>query len=460
MPNPDPLNQPPEFDPTDPRWAPQVPSPYPGYIPPAAPDNPYGPPGGQEGTLGPIPPEDVQPGERSLEDEIVDVGRDTGVVMPGSPNPVPLPDPGSIDWDDYGVVRIPPERIPGNPYSGQPVLVNKRTKKRIGVIIPHAFGPPRMNILAGESAGQRIGTPFPNEPNMSPPADEFRVERKIPTRIERSDDYYRRQAERALEDTAKRLAKKVIEGVAERVGVPGIGRVLGPIGAGIGAIITPGELGSGEAIPGLELPLPSSPDIPAPVITQPEPLPLPAPSTVDIPMPLPAPSPPAQPSTSGAPKPAAPGSVGSPAPRPGSARTPAPRTASAVRQVPWWTLLSRTISNRSRQPWQTAIPTGQTSLPSPSASLQPPSPAPATSATPAPSSPTSPFPLTSVQPSVSQSAPPRVRTPTRQRECHCRDKPKKRKKPRECIARGQLQWVSGPKKGKPAGSRCVNFKGR
>jgi hypothetical protein len=49
---------------------------------------------------------------------------------------------------------------------------------------------------------------------------------------------------------------------------------------------------------------------------------------------------------------------------------------------------------------------------------------------------------------------PRPRT----RRCSCDDcKPKKRKK-RDCAARGNLQWVSGPKKGKPAGSRCVDFK--
>ncbi len=57
-------------------------------------------------------------------------------------------------------------------------------------------------------------------------------------------------------------------------------------------------------------------------------------------------------------------------------------------------------------------------------------------------------------------APPRTPTTrTRTKECEC-DKPKKRKPPRKCRARAGVIWASGPKKGKPAGNRCISFEGK
>jgi hypothetical protein len=96
-------------------------------------------------------------------------------------------------------------------------------------------------------------------------------------------------------------------------------------------------------------------------------------------------------------------------------------------------------------------------LPSPVISPTPTTPITATPATPATPIPT-PTPLTPFQPSVQSFGPPAVRTRTRTKECHC-DKPKKRKKARECAARAPLRWAGGPKKGKPAGTRCYAFKG-
>lgn len=69
-------------------------------------------------------------------DDIVDIGPDSGVVMPGSSAPVPMPDPGSVNWGEFGFTR---ER-------GQPILVNKRTGKKIGRIVPRAFGGQRAPV--------------------------------------------------------------------------------------------------------------------------------------------------------------------------------------------------------------------------------------------------------------------------------------------------------------------------
>jgi len=39
--------------------------------------------------------------------------------------------------------------------------------------------------------------------------------------------------------------------------------------------------------------------------------------------------------------------------------------------------------------------------------------------------------------------------------CNC--SPRKSGKKRKCLARAQLSWRSGPKKGRAAGSRCYRF---
>lgn len=53
---------------------------------------------------------------------------------------------------------------------------------------------------------------------------------------------------------------------------------------------------------------------------------------------------------------------------------------------------------------------------------------------------------------------PYAATQARTRRCRCpKCKQKKRKKARPCLARAPLVWAGGPKKGKPAGTRCIRF---
>jgi len=382
------------------------------------------------------------------------------------------PGPFGPEIDDYGDAPQLPPPVPGvggwegedwvfRDRGGRELSRNRGAKRKADEVAPEWLAAPtpsfgsgvnpfstHANILAGERTfgGPRV-SPFPNDP-ISTPSPDIRVERRIDTRLERSDEYYRRQAERAMRDSAIRQAGRVIEGVAERVGVRG----LGPIGAIIGAAIPAGELGSGEMIPGFDAPMPAPPDFPVPVIEQPAPLPLPEPPWTNLPPP--APSQPVPTPTSTASGPAG-TSTPTPAPRPGPVATPTLRT------VPWWRLISGAILGSSPTPTR-----GPLTWPSSTVGAPPPSPAPATNTTSSTATPTpiptpSPTgnPLTGFNPQVASSAPPALRTRTRTRECRCDPERKKRKKPRECTARGQLVWASGPKKGKPAGSRCIAFVG-
>lgn len=42
-------------------------------------------------------------------------------------------------------------------------------------------------------------------------------------------------------------------------------------------------------------------------------------------------------------------------------------------------------------------------------------------------------------------------------QCDCSQCRSRKKKPRKCLARAPLRWAGGPKKGKPAGTRCIRF---
>lgn len=217
-------------------------------------------------------------------------------------------------------------------------------------------------------------------------------------------------------------------------------------------------------------PRPAPPERPAPVV-------IPRPPSVEIPRPdLPGGvviSPPS-PVQSGAPAPKAvpwPISTPTPGPQGSPAKTSKPTTGSAPRpaslSTPMWSALLSSLLGRRRRSTRFTDPLTQpfadTAVGSltPGATLVTPSaPAvagPSASPTPSASAPfASPSSLTGTL--TSSGAPPFSRTATRTRECHCRkcnDKP--RKKPRKCFARGQLVWASGPKKGKPAGSRCIKF---
>lgn len=326
-----------------------------------------------------------------------------------------------------------------------------------GYVYPSKWPPPpmyqkhrshNMQIVAPDP--QRVISPFPEEGVRRVPAPgggrlpvpSTGEPYPIPTTIERN---YRREAERAVRDTAIRLGKRVIEGTAERVGLGGIGRVLGPIGAAIGGIILPGELGSGELAPGDRI---GPVTIPEPVIEQPAPLPLPSPAAPEIPWPA-APTPTSVPSPS------------SSSPSPSTQRLPAPSgpapAPTATRPPSLWPAIASMIPrSRLTSPRSYAWPSASVSPASNVVPTPVPTPSPVPTPVPTPTPTPTPGPLTGFNPQVASSAPPRTRTPTRTRECQC-DKPRKRKKARECIARGNLQWVSGPKKGKPAGSRCLSF---
>jgi len=193
--------------------------------------------------------------------------------------------------------------------------------------------------------------------------------------------------------------------------------------------------------------------IPEPTITQPV-VPFPEAPIPEIPPPTIAQA------TRSAPTPA----TGTPQKQPSR---PSPTMPSPVMTTPNWGRLARQWTDvLSRARARARAPSSQRfidPLTQPFADTPMPSPATTPSAaidvgtSSVPSSSSSP--LTSPQASpLSSRPPPRSPTRTRTKEdrCHCKTKP--RKKARECGARGQLMWVSGPKKGKPAGSRCVSFK--
>ncbi len=259
-------------------------------------------------------------------------------------------------------------------------------------------------------------------------------------------------------DVYEEIARRVVRDTVRRVGTPiGVAgpRILGPIGAVIGVIIDAERLGSGERqmMPTPEIP-PVDIPVPTPVFDN-SPLPLPSPVPTPLPMPLPAPS---APSSTSSPTPSSTSS-----PTPSSSPSPAPQPAPRPQRfgVPWSQILSGIILGRATRVGPgtrsyvdplTQVPFD--ALPSPVISPTPATPITATPTTPIPT----PTPLTPFQPSVASSAPPALRTRTRTRECNCEPK-KKRKKARECAARAPLRWAGGPKKGKPAGTRCYAFKG-
>lgn len=208
---------------------------------------------------------------------------------------------------------------------------------------------------------------------------------------------------------------------------------------------------------------PVTPRLPAPLppLPMPEPvrIPEPAPRGLQVPRPQPVPSLPPPPPPD-VPKEITPWPVpdamplpdansARTAPRPSSTPAPSPRVPQprALATPAWWPVLAGLATwllrrNSTRTPWAELWPAA-----TPSPSPSPPSPQPSPAPVP------SPMPGPGLTPLNTQSA----RSPPRNRRCHC--SPKKRKPPRECTTRGQLIWASGPKKGKPAGSRCVNFKG-
>lgn len=278
-------------------------------------------------------------------------------------------------------------------------------------------------------------------------------------------DVYRREAERAARDSAKRQRAPrvprpvVIEGeVLQRAGrtvggviLRGIGRVI----PGIGGVIFPSELGSGELTPEdmIEQVLREARDVPEPILptgAQPSLPPIPQPSMPAPPIPQPEmqwPSPPSSVHTPPLPMPSPPTSA-PPQPMPtrtrSTTRTRSP-VPSSLQPEPWWRLISRTMTR--------AVPRLSTNTSQRFAT-------PTSSA----SSATDPLTraitssLTGLQSSTLSSAPPRVRTRTRQRECQCDHGKKRRKKSeRECRQRYNVVWASGPKKGKVAGTRCAQW---
>lgn len=311
-----------------------------------------------------------------------------------------------------------------------------------------------MNIV--DPGVRRAGTIFGPGSPIDPPDVYRRPAPSSPTPSDvlrrgaaERDRILREAAQQAARDTAIRSgAAVVIEGIARAVtrrGLPpGIRDVLFP------ETLAPGTISTEEAITrGL-------PQIPEPVITQPPPLPLPSP-------PAPEMTPPWPQTTTPAPLP-----TSTPAPSPSSRSTPPPATPatvparSAIGQLAGlWTSVLRRRSGIS-WPWREPFTDPLTQMFADTARVYGTS---TPSTTKGPGSGTSPAgavgsnPLTGSNVATLSWSPPRTPTRTRTREDRCDCKPKKRKKARDCNVRGNLMWVSGPKKGKPAGSRCVNFKG-
>lgn len=374
---------------------------------------------------------------------------------PGPPSAPAIPGPPII-WPEGPPVLFPagPPVVfsPGPP--GAPPPPKRRTKRIVRDLDTYRMmrgWPPRstlpgapLNIVAPTPTP--IPSPFPAEPTPGSFPQPIPTPRSSPRGPGPASggwswEVYRQMAERVIRDTVKRAgsaarsAPVIIEGEVVRRG----GSVLGPIGAVIGGIAVPGELGSGTLPPDE---LYRAPEIPAPTIEQPAPLPLPEPE----PWPISTPSPSSPSPTAPAPQPSS-----SPAPSPRPVRTPT-ATNPLFRFAP----LIGSLIPRSRLTRPQAF-----SIPSPSVTSSTSSPT-STSTFVDPLTPISTptgAPLTGPQASVASSAPPITPTRTRTREDRCKCKPKKRKKSRECSARGQLVWASGPKKGKPAGSRCYAFVG-
>lgn len=205
-----------------------------------------------------------------------------------------------------------------------------------------------------------------------------------------------------------------------------------------------GEVITRTTRPPLPIPLPR----PAP--TRPPRFEIPRPPRMEVPRVPPLPSPTAFPPPVVRPAPTSP-PVPAPAPS-----APAPRTtgqsqrtrARALSGLP--RILLSALFSRSTPRSRLTLPQFAAATGAPSSPLPMPTPLPLPL----------PLPLTSLNTITASFSPPSTPTRTRTRECHCDDRPKKPKKRRPCEARGQLVWASGPKKGKPAGSRCIRFGAR
>jgi len=282
---------------------------------------------------------------------------------------------------------------------------------------------------------------------------------------------YRQAAKRSIEDTAKRIGRsaidqgeRILEGVivdAESSGVlRAVLRTLGPIGATIAGTIFPNVLGSGE--------LPSARPDPQPWAKWPESPPQP---------PQPPQAPPSTPRPIAAPRPVQSVPVPQPIDRPNAdelqpvevtaRRLPLPRAQPARRAAPalqasgpGWQLAgalsSLTLPRSFTRLSSLTLPRIQTSpyVSEYTSTITPTLTAPTPTPTPVPL----PQSLTAIQTATLGSTPPMLRTRTRTRDCKCEQpKKRKRKRTRKCRARAVVVWASGPRKGKPAGTRCISW---
>lgn len=503
-------------DPFDERFQP-VPSPYPGYTPETPASNPQL---GVE-TLPPTNSSDPAPlpnpeGEYAPPFEPTG-GENAGADTAPRPPPLSWPPPGSVEptFPDepvhpgqlsrrdmelfggaghYAAEGYDLEEF-GADYELDPVdeLPRFEPYYRIFEPSPDWYPSRSMNIVVGERTfgpTMRPGAP----PTAFPPVPTGGGAGAYGAIYQGQEPDYRRIAERAMRDTAIRQAGRVIEGVILQRGPSMAGGIIGAV---IGSVINPNPLGSGERSPeeqafpdlgtdiargvgvtvggitlggmvilggdpGAPIMIPDAGDEPGVRVDVPG-VEIPAPSGIEQPFP-PTQEPSPWPIATPTPSPVnTPSSTGQPTTGTGSSTTttPAPTAPPAASSVPWWNLLSAAVQSRARRQRASLGATNYLTTPSPTQTSQPTTSGTPTTSTPsAPSTPISPTePLTSINTRAANSAPPRQRTRTRTRECHCDPKPKRRKPARECNARGQLVWASGPKKGRPAGSRCVSFKG-
>jgi len=403
---------------------------------------------------------------------------DPTVAPPSTPDPrPPLPEglqremrnrPDAIEWEyhDDGTILVFPEDVDSAVWGFWP---------RQGNIPPgwellDGGDYPRIPGMQWQDTRTAPRTPLPTEPTPGQPPVEnprnARPERPGPAGGGWSDEVYRREIERIREDIARRFpdVERSVWGI-----VSGIGRRIGGV---IGGIMIPGELGSGELTPeqvrNIERALeqaereravgdrmlqevydrhwPQPIELPPPQM--PPPLPMPEPRPVALPVPDPV--------VSGAPAP-------SPTPAPAPVRTPRP-TRPARRA---WPPIISGLLGRLLTPGGTIQQDLSRFMPQ---ELMPDVPTPTTTPTPVPvpnvpttpnpgtpATPSQPTPLTPFEPQVLGSSPPRVRTRTRQRECECDPPKRKRQKRRKCRTRANVVWASGPKKGKFAGTRCIDW---
>jgi hypothetical protein len=356
---------------------------------------------------------------------------------------------------------------------------------------PAGIAPPRPETIADVQAPPRVNIPSssssspgqPPVPSSSVPPEVFERSDIITHDYEGFDlpgEYHTMRVPRGpvMPGELVRAVPSVLRGIGSVL------RAANPIGIIIDAI-TPGGLYGPEVLGSGELPYPdetvlypwplqnSTPQTgvtgsgaPRPVL---EPISLP-PSAVRLPVP-------AQSVPSSPPAPSSPSAPSSPTSSSSSSRSSTPPSRSSMtlpraRNLVWpivRTLVASTILRGSQTTqaafsWPSPAPSTPVlpiaepiTPPRPTDPLTPPRPTtgsdPLTPPTPTSSS----SPLTGLNATSASFPPTRTPTRTRTKECRCDDRPKKRKKPRECLARGDLVWSSGPKKGQSAGSRCLKF---